>query len=238
MRKCGWLAVAFLVALSSGCAIQSSEKYAAYRQEVDRGFFGYFGMTVKDLVLDLLDIPSAELSFGPGFLLDVQPTKILEAGAGYTDTAKMGWRKRAFGFYREVRKEGGLSMLYYRHMDLQPIHGTLPLFARERGMRDFTMRHNTDRHWTDIGLQGHAVFFGAGAYVSPFETADFAVDVIAFPYNAFLRPLFNLMHFRPPEIDLADDDTTAEARKKHELPVVNQEEGFPPAETIDKLFRY
>ncbi len=242
MRKHAWVVIAFLAVVSTGCTtMESSAEYSAYRKAMDTApHGGYFWMTCKDLALDFTDILSAGVSFGPGLLIDIQPTKVLEIGAGYADVATIGWRHRASGFYREIRKEGGISGLYYRHMDLEPIYGTPQLFnknERPRAMRDFTIRHNNDRHWLDIGLNFQLVAFGADVYFSPEETADFLVDVVAFPYNALLRPLFNSWGFRPPEIDIDNDDTTAIAREKAELTVVKPETGFPPAELIDQLFR-
>lgn len=240
MKKHAWVVIAFLAAVSTGCTtMESTAQYNAYRKNVDNlGFGGYFVMTCKDLVLDFTDIFSAGISFGPGMLIDVQPTKILEFGAGYADVATMGWRHRAAGHYREIRKEGGISGVYYRHMDMQPIYGTVPLFLeRPRALRDFTIRHNSDRHWADIGGNFQFMAVGANIYASPHEAIDFLLDVVAFPYNAFLRPIGNVCGFRPPEIDIVDDDTTAVAREKAELTVVNPEAGFPPTELIDQLFR-
>jgi len=240
MKKRVWVVIAFLAAVSTGCStMESTTQYHAYRKSVDRaGSSGYFAMTCRDLALDFTDILSGGISFGPGFLLDIQLTKVGEIGAGYADVATMGWRHRAAGYYREIRKEGGISGLYYRHMDMQPIYGTPPLFnERIRAMRDFTIRHNNDRHWMDIGGNFQFVALGGNLYFSPYETVDFLIDVIAFPYNALLRPTFASWGFNPPEIDIDNDDTTAIAREKAELTVVNPETGFPPAELIDQLFR-
>jgi hypothetical protein len=242
MRKHAWVVIAFLAVVATGCTtMESTTKYNAYRKTVDKLTFPqYLGMTCKDLGLDLTDILSAGISFGPGILIDVQFTKIGEIGAGYSDVATMGWYRRAAGTYREIRKEGGVSGLYYRHYDMEPIYGTPQLFdenVRPRALRDFTIRHNTDRHWADIGGNVHFMAFGANIYVSPYQAADFLVDVVAFPYNAFLRPAFNSWGFRPPEIDIDNDDTTTLAREKAELTVVQPETGFPPAEVIDQLFR-
>jgi hypothetical protein len=219
--------------------LTSSERYAAYRQEVDSwGWPKIFLITCKDLAADAADIVSLEVSFGAGILVDVQPTKILEVGVGYADVGKVGWRDRAAGYYHEIRKEGGLSGVYYRHMDLEPVYGTSDLFhKRARTMRDFALRHNSDRHWADIGGQVHLAVMGGSAYVSPKQAVDFVVAVVSFPYNALIRPVGNLFGFRPPEIDPADDDTVAQVRRKYGVVLVREVEEFEPAETIDELFR-
>jgi len=216
----------------------SSPEYAAYRQEVDGwGWFKYAAVSFGDLAGDLLDIFSVEVSMGPGFLYDIQYTKLGEMGGGYADYVKIGMRGRACGVYREKRREGGISGLYYRELDFYPIFGNRALYERPRGLRDFTLRHNSDRHWADLGGSIHAGLLGGGAYVSPMEAVDFGVNLLCLPYNLVLRPIGNLCNFRPPEIDIANDGRFAQVRKKHNLRVVEAEEGFLPAEVLDELFR-
>ena len=218
--------------------MQSSHEYAAFRNEVDNwGWWRYFVITWKDLGADFTDIVSCEFSYGPGMLIDVQPTKLAEFGMGYGEFAKMGWRGRACGFYREERREGGVSGVYYRSLDFLPQYGNLSLFDRPRTLRDFTIRHNSDRHWSDLGLSGHLFFLGGGLYFNTMETFDFALNLVSVPYNAILRPFGNVLGFRPPEVDLANDDTVASVRKEHELKLAEPDEGFPPAEKIDEIFR-
>ena len=247
MSRKAFLVIGILI-VCAGCAaspdgrgipVVSSESYDAYRREVDSwGWGDYFLISCKDLVLDFTDILSAEISTGPGFLINVQPTKLLNIGLGYGDMTKAGWRKRALGVYREDTREGGLSALYFRQKRLEPIYGTPDLFIRRyRGMSDFTIRHNTDRHWLDIGAEVHIIGIGGSAYLSPFEAFDFGVNLVFFPYNVLIRPLGNTMGFRPPEIDVANDDTMARVREKYGLTVVRVEEGFPPTEMVDGLFR-
>ena len=217
----------------------SSEAYAKYREEVDSwSLLDRTWITCKDFVNDFVDIFSLEVAFGPGLLADVQPTKLGEIGLGYTKTGKIGFRGRAAGFYSEDRREGGLSGLYYRDMDFAAHYGSPALFERPAGIRDFTLRHNDDRHWADIGASAHLVYLGAGAYVSPMQAVDFGLSLVSLPYNLLVRPVANLAGFRPPEIDLADDDTVAQIRRKYNYQYVKPLDGFPPAEKIDELFRY
>jgi hypothetical protein len=219
--------------------LESSEKYNAYRQEVDGwGLAANTWYTCNDWLLDLTDIVSIEMSFGPGILADVQPTKIGEIGLGYADVTKVGWRKRAAGYYHEKRREGGIYRIYYRHMDLTPVYGTPDLFRRPRTLRDFSIRHNvTDRHWADVGAQAHALAIGASAYVSPKEAIDFAVSTVCLPFNLAIRPISRTLNFNPPEIDLGEDDTRAQVRRKVGLDLYNEPEEFLPAEVLDQGMR-
>lgn len=247
MSKKAFLVIGILI-VCAGCTsgpegrgipVVSSESYDAYRREVDSwGWGDYFLISCKDLLFDFTDILSAELSVGPGILVNIQPTKILNIGAGYGELSKVGWRKRALGFYREDTREGGISYLYFRQKRLEPIYGTPDLFvSRDRAISDFTIRHNSDRHWLDIGAEAHIIALGGSAYFSPFETVDFGISLVSFPYNAFVRPLGNSMGFRPPEVDMARDDTMARVQDKYGLTLVRWREDLPPFEKADELFR-
>ena len=238
MRKYACLLVLMALGLT-GCAIQSSQEYASYREEVDSwGYADYVLVTLKDLGADFVDMFSIEFSYGPGLIIDIQPTKLLQHGFGFAQVGRIGFRGRAAGFYHEVRKEGGISGLYYRSLDFTPVYGTMSLFERPRTLRDFTLRHETDRNWADIGVSLHFVFLGGGFYISPMNMVDFFADVVCLPYNIALRPIFRVgMNLNPPEIDLGNDDTLAQVAKKFNLEKAKPLKGFPPAETADSLFR-
>jgi len=228
------LALTFAVILVSGCA--SSSKYDAYRMEMEeRSFLQSYADTWQDWFADLSDIASMELSAGEGLGVNVQPTKLLNAGFGFEDVLKVGWRNRGFGFYNEKRKEGGLAWFYYRDMTVDPVYGTLGIFERNRMMQGFTIRDNSDRHWMDVGAEAHLVYFGASAFVSPKEALDFVGNTLTLPYNVVLRPIFKPMGLDLPELDLSDDDKAAMARKKHGVELINAPDRFEPAEVLDRL---
>ena len=236
MRPCyvKLVAVLCLTGLISGCVM--SEKYSAYRTEVDdRPFFRQQFDTWHDWFTDLADVASAELATGEGIGFNVQPTKLFTAGLMFEDVLKVGWRKRGCGFYREVRKEGGLTWFYYRDALYEPKIGTPGIFEREPLKRGFIIRDNDDRHWMDIGMEGHLIFFGAGAFVSPKEALDFLGNTVTLPYNLFIRPMLNWTGVRPPEFDLADDDTLAQIRRKHDLELIRAGKMFEPAEVLNEL---
>ena len=223
-----------LAGLLTGCVMSGS--YESYRTEADsRPFFRQQYDTCYDWFADLVDIASAELSAGEGIGLCVQPTKMATFGALFEDTLKVGWRKRGFGFYREIRKEGGLSWFYYRDTVYEPKIGTPGIFDRDALKREFIIRDNDDRHWMDIGAEGHFIFGGGGLYVSPKEALDFVGNTVTLPYNLILRPILNWTGVRPPELDLANDDTLAQIRKEENMELIRAGNTFEPAEVLNDL---
>ena len=202
-----------------------------------RSFVASYADTWHDWFADLSDIVSVELSAGEGIGAAVQPTKLFQAGVMFEDVMKVGLRNRGFGFYKERRKEGGLSWFYYRDLTYEPIVGTPGLFEREPLMQDFTIRHNNDRHWMDIGAEAHVIFGGASAYVSPKETLDFLGNTLTLPYNLLFRPILCHIGFHPPEFDLSNDDVGSRARNRQGLELINSPSGFEPAEVLDRLMR-
>ena len=225
-----------VVLLCAGCMM--SKNYEAYRGELDdRSFLENYADTWGDWFGDLSDVASIELSAGRGIGVNVQPTKLVQTGVLFEDVMKVGLRNRGFGFYSETRKEGGLSWAYYRDMTYDPIVGTPCLFDRERRMQDFSIRHNSDRHWCDVGAEFHAVCVGASAFVSPKQTLDFVGNTITLPYNLLLRPVVKHMGLHPPEFDLCNDDKAAAVREKTGAKLIEEPEEFEPAETLDELMR-
>ena len=124
-------------------------------------------------------------------------------------------------------------------MEYEPITGTRGLFDTHRRLpllQDFTIRHNVDRHWFDVGYEFNALFFGNSCFVSPYETLDFLENTLFLPYNLILRVPLSKIHLTLPEThDFGDDDTAAEIRRRHDLELVPYHENFPPAETLDEL---
>ena len=144
LRYLGLAAVVCAASFLSGCA--ASENYKAYREELDsRTYARYFVDTWRDWAADASDIVSAECSAGEGIGLNLQATEIGNTGFLWEDVMKFGWRNRALGFYREVRKEGGLSWFYYRDMRFEPITGTRSLFERDRLTKGYPIRDDDDR---------------------------------------------------------------------------------------------
>ena len=235
-RYAGVLLAVCAVVLTSGC--MTSERYAAYRKEADdRTFFQNYADTWLDWYADLTDLAGIELAAGEGIGLNVQATKLGNMGFLFCDVMKLGYRARGLGFYRETRLEGGLTWFYYRDMELDPIVGTPALFERERLVQDFTLRHNSDRHWADIGVEGYLIFGGGSIYVSPKETFDFLGNTLMLPYNIFLRTPLKSIGVALPEFDLSDDDMSSDIRRRHDVDLIRSNERFEPGEVIDQLMR-
>ena len=233
-----WLAgVIILGALaSSGCT--SSGPYKSYSEEIDSWSYPkHFGITCADWVKDLADVVSVEVGAGETIGLDLQPTEILQVGFVFGDVMKLGWRNRGLGFYREVQTEGGLSWGYYRSRRFEPIIGTASLFERPRLFEGFPIRDNNEWHWADIGGEVGLVFCDASAHVSPKKALDFCVSTVMLPFNLIFRYPLTKMGMRIPEIDLCDDDTPAEIRKKYQLELIKNPAGFEPTEVLNDLWK-
>ncbi len=240
VRLAGLFLALFVIAITSGCVMESPE-YQTYRadREVDaRSFLEHYADAWADWFCDLSDVLSLEVAAGEGLGAYVQPTELGMAGVLYDDVMKFGYRQRGLGWYREVHKEGGASWFYWRELQLEPIKGTPALFRRENLFQDFTLRHNSDRHWSEIGLEFHVVFVGMSAFVNPKEIFDFAGSTLMLPYDVLLRgSIDKWWNLRVPEFDMSDDDKESLARKRHNVELINAPEGFAPAEVLDDLMR-
>lgn len=236
VRSAAILLALLSVVVLSGC--MTAENYSVYRAEMDqKSFLQCYADTWKDWFLDLSDVLSLEFSAGEGFGVEIQATKIVHGGFLFADVMKLGYRDRGLGFYREVRKEGGFSWFYYRDMEFEPLTGTYTLWRRQRLMQDFTLRHNTDRHWADVGYEFHLIFGGNSLFVSPLQIFDFAGSTLVLPYNLLLRVPLGKAGFNLPEFDLADDDASSAVRDKHNVDLIRSEDDFPPGEVLDDLMR-
>ncbi len=236
--KLRYIVIVGLVMLVGGCGtMPSSPEWAAYNEEVKSySFFKWVGITFKDVVLDLTDVVSIDASYGEGFLVEVQGTKLAQAGLGYHQAWKAGWHNRAAGFWTEERMELGLSPTYYRRFKRDPIWGSKKLFTRKNEMADFTIRHNENRHWSDVGARFHFLIGGFGVYVSPKEATDAAGGIVMLPWNLLIRPVMKYFNTLPADVDFSDDDTLAKVRARHGVVLVEQRKTLEPVEKASELF--
>ena len=226
-----------LVALcfAAGCAdMKGSTKYDEYRAKLDKMSYGeYMAMATHDLAADFGDMFRWHIAAGPGFGVRVQPTKLLQFGFMFAEDARLGWGHRAMGYWTEKRKEGGVSISYYRDLVMQPIYGQPALFKGQLGYRGFTLRDNEWSNWTDAGASVHVAFLGAGAFVSPKEMLDFALNLgVNYPV-AIVRPALRVINLRPPEMDYSNDDTPSKLRREEGMIWVPEEPSLPPAEAVN-----
>lgn len=256
-RRMALILALIFAACATGCVNVQSEEYRSYREEVDSWSYPKKVCIVfKDLFLDLTDIVSFDGGLGEGFLAHAQVTKLAEAGAGYVHSMQFVFDRRAVGFARIVRKEGGLGPVYYRDLTFEPIQGTRTLTERPRSLQDYTIRHNELGHWADVGADAHVLFIGGGARVSPKEAMDAVGNLVSVPFNVLWRPvfgtidlvgnlltkpfrkdkppLFSLSKLHPPEVDFSEDDTAAAIRRKYNVILIEQHPGFGPAETVNE----
>jgi hypothetical protein len=236
MRASFCVGLMLAVAVCAGCGtMKGSQAYQNYKAEMDQTYptFGsYLAMTLKDSLMDFTDIFRFHAAGGEGIGLDVQPTEPLQFGFMFTDNARMGWQKRSFGVWNETRREGGVGWAYYRSLEMEPIRGQEAMFDQPKAFKDFTLRHNSEFHWADIGFQTHLVFFGFGFYFSPKETIDFLYGLGNIPI-AVLRPGIQAMGLDAAQLDYSEDDSPAAIRRKYGQVWIPQAEGFEPTEMLN-----
>ena len=220
--------------ICSGCGtLRGSQAFEEYTAEMDKLTYGeHLVMAAKDVFMDATDILKLHIGAGEGIGLELQPTEIGHVGLLFVDDARIGWQDRAFGVWSETRKEGGLSFTYYRSLETDPIYGNETFFDRPKAFKDFTLRHNTEHHWLDVGGQAHAIFLGGGAYGSPKEALDFALGTLNLPMAA-ARPLFKAIGAEPFHFDYSADDTPAKIRRKHGQTWIPQAAGLEAAELLN-----
>jgi uncharacterized protein YceK len=229
-------ALVLAAALLSGCS--ETRSYRSYADEVDNRTYGQtVGIVFKDWALDFVDIFGIEVGGGETIGINLQPTEFLQMGFLFSDVMKMGLRDRSCGFYRDVRKEGGLSWFYYRDMQFYPLIGTRSLFDRPRVFKGFPLRFNNEWHWLDFGGEVGLVFIQFSAHVSPKQALDFLVDTVLLPYNLGIKPGLASAGVRLPEIDICEDDTAAEIRRKYQFELIRHPEMFEPGEVVNDMVR-
>jgi len=221
----------------AGCA--ETQAYETYREDVASWSIPkHIGVTFKDWFFDATDIVSVEVGIGETIGFNIQPTEPLQIGFLYGDVFKFGYRDRGLGFYRDIRRELGITgMHYYRDMTIEPVTGTQGLMERPRIFKHYPLRSNEDWHYGDIGAEVGLVMVQAGAHMSPKEALDFAITTLALPWNLLVRPVLCRAGAHFPEIDICEDDTFARLREQYGITLVKHPEGFWPAEFINDLFR-
>lgn len=232
--RCIMLLAVLCTVLLAGCA--ETKDYKTYRDEVSSWSYGHrLGVVWKDWSLDLLDMMSLEVGAGECLGVNVQPTEFAQAGVFFGNVMKLGYRDRALGFYKETRKEGGLTWFYYRDVMMQPLVGTETLMLEEyrpRLYQGFPIRHNKEWHYLDVGAEVGLLFFDTSAHVSPKEALDFAFSTVCLPFELIFRPIFGSSI---PEIDFCDDDTASRLRKKYDVELIHAPPGLPPIEYFNEI---
>ena len=81
---------------------------------------------------DLCDIVDFSFGAGPGFLVHAQATKFAQAGFGYSDAYRVGFRGRSAGVWREKRLEAGVSLMYWQKIERERITGWVESFRADK----------------------------------------------------------------------------------------------------------
>ncbi len=132
-------------------------------------FLGY----LKKRGLDLLDMFSFRITFGPGIRAHARVTKPLQIGLGYMgpnesktmgstfSVYKIGYLKREGGLWEEDTVELGIGPFYYYDTRGRRIGGNKTVFSED------------DRRLWDVGAALHLLLAGAEAEVRIDEILDF-----------------------------------------------------------------
>jgi hypothetical protein len=125
---------------------------------------------------DLIDTVDFSVGGGPGFLINVRATKLAQAIGGYSDAYRVGFRGRSAGFWREKRKEIGVSLLYYQHVERERITGWVESFRSDKMDLDTStvFANNNDRSFLGIGATVHVLVL-VDVNVRPMQALDFAL---------------------------------------------------------------
>ena len=144
---------------------------------------------------DLCDCVDFSVGGGPGFLINARATKLAQIGFGYSDAYHVGFRGRSAGFWREKRKEVGVSLLYYQKIKRERITGWVESFRSDKMDLDTSAvyANAVDRGFTGVGVTVHALVL-VDVNVRPMQALDFVAGWFT--------------------IDILDDDTGHPHRNK------------------------
>jgi len=144
---------------------------------------------------DLCDVVDFSFGGGPGFLINAHATKLAQIGGGYSDAYHVGFRGRSAGFWREKRKEIGVSLLYYQKVKRERITGWVESFRSEKMDLDTSQvyANNNDRSFLGVGATIHVGVL-VDVNVRPMQALDFALGWLT--------------------IDVLEDDTGKPRRNK------------------------
>ncbi|HEY3319828.1 MAG TPA: hypothetical protein VGP72_05055 [Planctomycetota bacterium] len=144
---------------------------------------------------DLIDIVDFSVGAGPGLMVNVRATKLVQAIGGYSDAYRVGFRGRSAGVWREKRKEIGVSLLYYQKVQRERVTGWVESFRSEKMDLDTSTvyANNNDRSFLGVGATIQAGVL-VDVNVRPMQALDFVLGWMT--------------------IDILDDDTGKPKRNK------------------------
>ena len=155
------------------------------RYFVDRGF-------------DFMDMLGIRVGGNRTFYVRARATKVGMVGAGYFEGRWLGSHGRSAGAWRELRKEGGVSLAYVSDYERRPLKGTRFLF--EDTFRKQNEQSNTweldddDYHFLDLGVGIGIMAVALDLDFSPREAIDFVLGILCIDLyeddlgNRYTRP--------------------------------------------------
>ncbi len=183
MRKLIILTACILViSMCLGCEAFKLRKDYSKVQDVktDKGPLArYF----EDRFLDFWDILGFKFHMGTGLLVNARATKFAQAGLGFIDGDKFGFKGRELGYWYEWRGEIGVSVFYINTAKKDPIIGNKFLFEAARAaeteeVSDIDIFRDDDRDRWDIGVTVHALFIGIDIEFRTKEFFDFLLGIV------------------------------------------------------------
>lgn len=136
----------------------------------------------EDRFLDFWDILGFKIHMGTGLLVHGRVTKFAQAGFGFVDGDKFGFKGRELGYWYEWRGEVGVSVFYINTAKKDPIVGNKFLFeaAREaetEEVSDIDIFRDDDRDRWSVGATVHALFIGLDVEIQLKEVFDFLLGI-------------------------------------------------------------
>jgi hypothetical protein len=154
----------------------------------------------EDRFLDFWDIFGLKFHMGTGLLVHGRATKFAQAGLGFIDGDKFGFKGRELGYWYEWRGEIGVSVFYINTAAKDPIVGNKFLFEAARAaeteeVEDIDIFRDDDRDRWSIGATVHVLFIGIDVEVQLKELFDFFLGIFT--------------------LDMCKDDTKNRLRRVH-----------------------
>jgi hypothetical protein len=174
-------ACALVVSVCVGCEAFKLRKDYSKIQDV-RTDKSPIARYFEDRFLDFWDIFGFKFHMGTGLLLHARATKFAQAGLGFVDGDKLGFKGRELGYWYEWRGEIGVSVFYINTATKDPIVGNKFLFdaarrAETEEVDDIDIFRDDDRDRWSVGVCFHALFFGLDIEIQLKELFDFFLGI-------------------------------------------------------------
>ena len=155
------------------------------RYFVDRGF-------------DFMDMLGLRVGGNRTFYVRVRATKLGMLGAGYFEGRWVGSHGRSAGAWRELRKEGGVSLAYASDYERLPTQGNRFLFEdtfqKQNDQTNTWELDDDDYHFLDLGVGIGLMAVALDLDFHPREVVDFVLGILCIDLyeddlgNRYTRP--------------------------------------------------